>query len=79
MDIELQDWIRWGLGLVLVGYVRYTHMQVDKLRDRLDKVEHAAAAASVNSETLKRLEGELSSLTKVVYKIAGHLGIQTGE
>lgn len=79
MDIELQDWIRWGVGLVLVGYVRYTHMQVDKLRDRLDKVSDEVAAASVNNETLKRLEGELSSLTKVVYKIAGHLGIQTGE
>ena len=79
MGPQVQEWIRWGIGLVLVGYVRYTHMQVDKLRDRLDKVEHEAAATSVNNETLKRLEGELSSLTKVVYKIAGHLGIQTGE
>ena len=79
MDVQMQDWIRWGVGLVLVGYTRYTYMQVDKLRDRLTKVEQEVVAASVNNETLKRLEGELSSLTKVVYKIAGHLGIQTGE
>lgn len=79
MDVQMQNWIRWGVGLVLVGYTRYTYMQVDKLRDRLTKVEQEVVAASVNNETLKRLEGELSSLTKVVYKIAGHLGIQTGE
>lgn len=79
MDAQLQEWIRWGIGLVLVAYVRYTHTQVDKLRERLSEVEHDVAAASTNNVTLIRLEKELTSLSKVVYRIAGHLGIQTGD
>lgn len=79
MDDQLQEWIRWGVGLVIVAYIRYTHSQVDKLRERLSQVEHDVAAASINNVTLARLENELTSLSKVVYKIAGHLGIQTGD
>lgn len=78
MDPQTQEWIRWGLGLVLVGYTGYTHMQVEKLRDRLDKVETTVAASSNNSVILLRLDSELKTLSRVVYQIAGHLGIPTG-
>lgn len=90
MDVETQEWIRWGLGIVLLGYVRYTHMQIKEERDtrnmqmhdlgeRLNYTETQVAIAAQNASLLTDLRKEVNTLSKVVYLIAGKLGIKTGD
>lgn len=82
MDIELEDWIRWGLGgigVLSMAYARYIHGQMDTLREQVVDVKTKLASVSTSTTTLARLENDLSSLTKVVYRIAGHLGVPTGD
>lgn len=82
MDDQLQEWIRWGLagiGTLSMVYARYLHGQIDKLREQVGAQETKIAAVSASTATLTRVENDLSSLTKVVYRIAGHLGVPTGD
>lgn len=78
----MQEWIRWvlgGLGTLSMVYARYLHSQIDKLREQMGAQETKIAAVSASTATLTRVENDLSSLTKVVYRIAGHLGVPTGD
>lgn len=82
MNDQLQEWIRWGLGglgALSLFYARYVHGQMDTLREQVVDVKTKLASVSTSTTTLARLESDLSSLTKVVYRIAGHLGVPTGD
>lgn len=90
MDLELQDWIRWGVGIVLVGYVRYVQNQlrlehtermesIKELNDRLSTAEIQSAASARDSEVLEKVRDKLDKLATVVYMMAGQMGIKTTE
>lgn len=90
MDVQMQDWIRWGLGLVLVGYTRYVHNQIrqehiermeaiKELSDRMSAVEIQSATSARDSEVLEKVRDKLDKLATVVYMMAGQMGIKTTE
>ena len=93
MDAQTQDWLRWaldGLGACAAVYARWTNSQlkdertareevVKDINARITAVELSAAAAARDSEVLGRVQEKLDKLAVVVYKMAGHMGIQTPE
>lgn len=61
MDTQIQDWIRWGAGLVVAAYARYVHNQIrqehveriesiKELNDRINAVEIQSATLVRDSE-----------------------------
>ena len=93
MDGQTQEWLRWaldGLGASAAVYARWTYGQlkgertareeaVKEINTRITAVELSAAAAARDSEVLGRVQEKLDKLAVVVYKMAGHMGIQTPE
>lgn len=93
MDGQTQEWLRWaldGLGALAALYAKITHGQIkaerkareealEEVGKRLTTVELQSAVAARDSEVLEKVQDKLDKLTVVVYRMAGHMGIQTPE
>lgn len=90
MNIQLQDFIQWALGLILViaipGYTRWVHSEIKSLRtqttsktDDLEKelgtLKVQVASFESTRAALERMENKLDDLTKLVHQMAGRQGI----
>jgi hypothetical protein len=79
---DFHDWIFSCLIAVVGGYVRYTHSSFNILHKDVRKVERdvtelttKVAGIEAQKGTLDRLYDSVEDLSKLTYKIAGHLGI----
>jgi hypothetical protein len=90
MDNQMLDWIRWGIGLVLVSYTRYVHHQIGlehtermeairQLSERIAIVERQSAASERDSATLEKVCDKLDKIASVVYMMSGQMGLKTTE
>jgi hypothetical protein len=90
MDNQMLDWIRWGIGLVLVSYTRYVHNQIGlehtermeaikQLNERMAVVERQSTTSARDGEMLQKVCDKLDKLANVVYMMAGQAGFKTPE
>lgn len=90
MNVQLQDFIQWAVGLAMViavpGYTRWVHSEINRLRketsgktahleDQLSNLRVQLAAFEATRAALERVETKLDDLTKLVHQMAGRQGI----
>lgn len=90
MNAQLQDFIQWAIGLVLViaipSYTRWVHGEIKSLRSEtttktediekeLGTLKVQVAAFEATRAALERMENKLDDLTKLVHQMAGRQGI----
>lgn len=90
MNVQLQDFIQWAVGLVLAisipAYTRWVHGEIkalrtqttaktDHLEEELGSLRVQVAAFEATRAALERMENKLDDLTKLVHQMAGRQGI----
>lgn len=90
MTFQLQDFLQWAVGIILVlsipGYTRWVHGQFKDLREEtrgksqhleeeISNIRVQVASFEATRAALERMETKLDDLTKLVHQMAGRQGI----